>query len=378
MPSDQAPQPFTTAISRWFFAVLIVFMLYTGYRLVEPYLVPIFLSVVLVVVAGPFYDLVKRLLGGREKLASAITTIVLLLVIALPLFFIIGMITAQALDLYNIVSEQLTSDTLQRTFDKGLGSVSPYLEKMQEVFGISRDEVLKQAGELVRQVSGLLYNNLTGLVKGFTNVIISSALVLFVTFYLFTDGSAMAAKILSLSPLPERTNRRIKREMLISLRATMRGTLVLALLHGIMAGLGFGLFGVPLAVFWGSVMTLSSVVPLVGTALVWLPAGIYLMVTGHTASAIGMMIWCLASAIVLDNLVRPRLIGKHANLHPLLTFFSVLGGLSVFGVVGLILGPLVLAVLLSLLGVYERHFLNNQSECPGDETPDAPAKEAKP
>lgn len=378
MPSDHDPQPFATAISRWFFAVLIVFMLYTGYRLVEPYLVPIFLSVVLVVVAGPLYDLVKRLLGGREKLASAITTIVLLLVIALPLFFIIGMITAQALDLYNIVSEQLTSDTLQRTFDKGLGSVSPYLEKMQEVFGISRDEVLKQAGELVRQVSGLLYSNLTGLVKGFTNVIISSALVLFVTFYLFTDGSAMAAKILALSPLPERTNRRIKREMLISLRATMRGTLVLALLHGIMAGLGFGLFGVPLAVFWGSVMTLSSVVPLVGTALVWLPAGIYLLVTGHTASAIGMMIWCLASAIVLDNLVRPRLIGKHSNLHPLLTFFSVLGGLSVFGVVGLILGPLVLAVLLSLLGVYERHFLNNHPERPGDETPETPVKEAKP
>lgn len=374
MPPNRDNQPFATAISRWFFAVLILFMLYTGYRLVEPYLIPIFLAVVLVVVAGPLYDLVKRLLGGRQKLASALTTLVLLFVIALPLFFIIGMITAQALDLYNTVSAQLNSDGLQRTFDKGLGRLSPYLEQIQETLGISRDEILKQTGELVRQISQMLYSNLTGLVKGFTNVIISSALVLFVTFYLFTDGSSMAAKALSLSPLPEDTNRRIKHDMLISLRATMRGTLVLALLHGTAAGLGFGVFGVPLAVFWGSVMVLSSVVPLVGTALVWVPAGIYLLVTGHTGPAIGMMLWCLTAALVLDNVVRPRLIGKASNLHPLLTFFSVLGGLSVFGVVGLIIGPLVLAVLLSLIGIYERYFLNGNNQDLSEPEPEPAAK----
>ncbi len=120
----------------------------------------------------------------------------------------------------------------------------------------------------------------------------------------------------------------------------------------------------PNALFWGTVMVFASVVPMVGTALVWLPGGLYLLLLGHTWGALGMMVWCALAGLVCDNLLRPRLIGGQANLHPLLTFFSVLGGLSLFGMAGLILGPLILAVLLSLLNIYQRHFLAPPEECP--------------
>jgi predicted PurR-regulated permease PerM len=102
----------------------------------------------------------------------------------------------------------------------------------------------------------------------------------------------------------------------------------------------------------------ASVVPIVGTALVWVPGGIYLIIMGDYGQATGVMVWCLIVSIICDNWLRPKLIGGQADLHPLLTFFAVLGGISYFGLVGLILGPLVLAILLSLIDVYKRYFLN--------------------
>ncbi len=364
-------QPFSNPWSRWFFTACILFVLYLSYKLVEPYLIPIFLAVVLVVVAGPLYDLVLRLVGRRPSLAAGLTCLVLTVAIALPFFLLLGMLTSQALQLYTTVSHMLTSDELQRNFREGLGNLAPVLAKLHDSFGVSQADVLAQVGRWVQSVSNFLYANLTGLLRGFTNLVIGFALVLFVTFYLLMDGSEMAEKALALSPLPPETNQRIKRDILHSLRTTLKGTVVLALIQGIAGGVGFGIFGVPNALFWGTVMVFASVVPLVGTALVWAPGGIYLLVTGNPVQGVGVMVWCLAAGLICDNLLRPRLIGRGSNLHPLLTFFSVLGGLSLFGVVGLILGPLVLAVLLSLLDVYQRYFLPSATAAPSVAAPTA-------
>jgi len=373
MPKDCKPTDFASPWSRWFFAACILFVLYLSYRLIAPFLVPVFLAVVLVVVSAPLYNFFQRVTGKRPWLASALTCLLLTIIIALPFFFIASVITSQALDLYTTVSNLLQGDQLAKSFQAGLGRFTPYLERLQDALGLSHADVLKQVGEIVRKVSNLLYENLAGLLKGFTNLIIGFALVLFVTFYLLMDGGDLVEKLASLSPLPQQTNERIKKDILDSLRATLKGSVVLALIQGVAGGLGFGVFGVPNALFWGTVMVFASVVPIVGTALVWVPAGIYLIVLGETGKALGVMAWCLTAGLVCDNLLRPRLIGGQANLHPLLTFFSVLGGLSLFGIVGLILGPLILAVLLSLLEVYQRYFLNP----PADETePGGPPAEA--
>jgi predicted PurR-regulated permease PerM len=162
---------------------------------------------------------------------------------------------------------------------------------------------------------------------------------------------------MALSPLPRDMNDQIRRDVLVTLRATLKGSVVLALIYGLLSGLGFWLFGVPNALFWGTVMVFASVVPIFGTALVWVPAGIYLIIMGDWPQAVAVMVWCSVTMVVCDNWLRPKLIGGEANLHPLLTFFAVLGGITYFGMVGLILGPLVLAILLSLIEVYQRYFL---------------------
>ncbi len=368
-PSLERPSIFTNKVSRWFFAACIIFVIYLAYRLVEPYLVPIFLAVVVVVVAGPLYNLFLRLVGHRSALASGLTCLLLTFIIVLPFFLLLGVITSQALDLYNTVSQMLSGDRLEKVFDEGMGRLAPYMDHLERTLGFSQNDALKQVGEAVREVSNLLYANLASLVKGFTNVVIGFALLLFVAFYLFMDGGEMADQALALSPLPPELNNRMRDDILASLRATLRGTVVLSVLQGLAGGVGFWVFGVPNALFWGTVMVFASVVPLVGTALVWLPAGIYLLILGNTGQAVGVMVWSQAAALVCDNILRPRLLGGKGGVHPLLTFFSVLGGLSLFGMVGLILGPLVLAILLSLVDVYRRYFL---------EPPPAPGEAACP
>lgn len=359
MPDDcNTPQPFDNPWTRWFFAGCILFVLYLIYLLVQPFLIPLFMAVVLVVVAGPSYSWFNRKLGGRSYLASGITCLLLIVIIAVPFFFIAGVLASQALDLYTTMSQMLSSQELHATFNRGLGRLQPLLDELQRNFGISQHNMLSEVGNWVRDVSSVLYRNLTGLLRGVTNLVIGFVLVLFVTFYLLMDGAEMANKAIALSPLPDQMNSQIKRDILESIQATLRGSLVLALIHGAAGGLGFWIFGVPLALFWGTVMVFASVVPLVGTALVWLPAGIYLMILGSTGQAIGVMIWCLATALIGDNILRPRLVGGKTNLHPLLTFFSILGGLSVFGMVGLVLGPLILALAISLIKVYQSYILD--------------------
>ncbi len=356
------PEPFASTWSRWFFAAFILFALYMAYRLVEPYLIPIFLAVVLVVVAGPLYQLVLKLVGRHRALASMITCLLLFLIIAVPLFLVASAITTQALNLATTVGHLLGSDQLKSTFEHGLGRLGPYMERLQDTFGISHADVVQNIGQWVRKISNLIYGNLTFLLRGMTSLVVDFALMLFVTFYLLMDGQDFARKIMALSPLPEETNRDVVNDVLNTLRATLKGSVVLALIQGAAGGLGFWVFGVPNALFWGTVMVFASVVPLVGTALVWMPAGIYLIMMNQTGQALGVMVWCLMTGMAGDNWLRPKLIGGHANLHPLLTFFSVLGGLSLFGVVGLFLGPLILAVVLSLLEVYQRYFLPAQPE----------------
>ncbi|MCB2226278.1 MAG: AI-2E family transporter [Desulfarculaceae bacterium] len=369
------PPYFATATSRWFFGICTLLILYLAYLLVRPFLMPIFLAVVVAVMGWPIHQVVLRVVGRkRQALGAAISVLLFAIIIVLPLYFILGVITAQALDLADTVNQMLKSGELQKTVQQGLGLFKPILERLQDILHLEKTDLLTQLGEFLGRISNFLYANLAGLLKGVTNLVIDFFLMLIVAFYLLIDGRHAVDRLLALSPMPVSLNNKIKDEVLTTMRATLTGTVVLALLQGFLGGMGFWIFGVPNSPFWGTLMVFSSVVPIVGTAVVWVPGGLYLLLVGHTGPAIGMMVWCLIAALVSDNFLRPKLIGGLGGLHPLLVFFAVLGGLLLFGVIGLVLGPMVLALLLSLLEVYRLHFVNHEEEnCP-DPAPPAVAE----
>ena len=330
-----------------------------AFRLVEPFLMHIFFAVVFVVALGPFYEYLRHTLGWKASVASGVTCLLMTFAIAIPMFLIAGVLTSQALDLAQEVRTMLLSGGLHDRFQDSLGVLSPYLKELNEALGIniSQTDVLQEVAELVRNLSNALYYRITGLLAGVTTLLVGLVLVLFVTFFLLIDGQKMANHFLSLSPLPSEMNRAIQRDLLHNLRATLRGTVMLAILNGTLAGMGFWFSGLPNALFWGTVMTFASVVPIVGTSLVWLPAGIFLLASGDTWQAITVMAWSGVSAVVCDNIIRPKLLGSASNLHPLLVFFAIIGGLGMFGMAGLLLGPMIVAFLVSLLKVYQDYFL---------------------
>ncbi|MCF8031783.1 MAG: AI-2E family transporter [Desulfarculaceae bacterium] len=360
MDHDPPNQFFPTATSRWFFGICTLLILYAAYLLVMPFLMPIFLAVVVAVMGWPLHKGVLKVVGHqRQVLAAAISVLLFALIIVLPLYFILGVITSQALDLADTVNRMMESGELQKTVQQGMGLLNPLLERVQDALHLEKTDILTQVGQLVGRISNFLYANLAGLLKGVTNLVIDFFLMLIVAFYLLIDGRHAVDRLLDLSPMPVSLNNQIKDEVLTTMRATLTGTVVLALLQGFLGGVGFWTFGVPNSPFWGTLMVFASVVPIVGTAMVWVPGGLYLLIIGHTGPAIGMMAWCLVAALVCDNFLRPKLIGGLGGLHPLLVFFAVLGGLLMFGVIGLVLGPMVLALSLSLLEVYRLHFVDH-------------------
>ena len=359
--SGNPPKPFTSIVSKWFFAVCILFVLYLTYSLLQPFIIPIFLAVIATVVSLPLYRLFKRVFKGSKVVASVCTCLVLTLIIVIPFLLIAGIITNQALSLYNYISSLILNNEMEDTLRQLMDYIAPLWETLQNSFGVSQQEVAQQVGDLLGKASNFLYVNVLSLVRGFGSLILNFVLILFVTFYLLMDGRRMAVRLLSLSPLPGHLNSSITSDILRSLRTTMKSTMLLATLQGVAGGLGLWIAGVPNSPFWGTLMVFASVVPIVGIALVWVPAVIYLLIMGQVLAPILLAIWCLLVGLSCDNVLRPKLLGQERGIHPLLTFFSVLGGLSLYGMVGLFIGPLILAVLISLLEVYERYFLNPQA-----------------
>jgi predicted PurR-regulated permease PerM len=183
---------------------------------------------------------------------------------------------------------------------------------------------------------------------------------MFITFYLFIDGRSFLEEFKRLSPLDSRYNQEIIDELFKTIKLTFKGSLVIAVLQGILGATGFLLSGIDSWALWGAVMVLASLIPVVGTALIWGPAALIQAVTGHLWAAGFIVFWGIAVIGLADNLLRPQLLKGDTNIHPLLIFFSVMGGLSYFGFLGIILGPLILSLLVYILTMYKK-FINPQT-----------------
>jgi predicted PurR-regulated permease PerM len=169
----------------------------------------------------------------------------------------------------------------------------------------------------------------------------------------------LRATVMARSPLAEKQTEEIIGTLGAMTSAVIRGSLLVGLLYGIFTGLGFFIFGLPSAILWGGVTVIASFIPGIGVLLIVVPGIISLALGGNTIGAIGLIAWLVIMSSSIESFVRPRLIGRKAKIHPLLMLFAVLGGLSFFGPIGLLLGPLALSLLLTLLQIYPLFALEN-------------------
>jgi len=348
---------FPSQFARTFFGVLTLLILYYSYLIIKPFLVEIFLGLVFFLVSKPLYNLILRLCWGFRSLASAITCLLLALFIIMPILTLAGIIAGQALDIYNLINQGLHSGTLWQNLTEKLAFVQEYAKNLNLPVNLDNLRLEQLVQTALVTASQFIYDNAIGLVKGFTTVILSLLLILFVTFFLFLEGDDFIQAIKELSPLEPVHNEEILGDVENTIKATLRGTVIVALIQGILGGVGFWLFGVPRAAFWGTVMVPASVIPVVGAALIWLPGALFLFFQGHSGASVGLILWSIIVIGSVDNILKPYLM-KGARYTPtVFTLFAIMGGISYFGTIGFIMGPLILSFLLSVLSIYRHTIL---------------------
>ena len=337
----------TTGQQYFLVALLAAAFLLTAY-LLFPFFAPLVLGVVFAVVLQPLYRRFCHWFGGRESLASLATVVVTFFLILIPLFFIGFQILSESQQLYNSYSDIGIAGTIDRV----LGVVIPVADAVVPGSGESIANISVQLDSYVRQGLGLLVQHLGDLFSGLAAVFLALFIFFITLYYVLRDGRSLLAQAIELSPLANRDDRVIFDRLDVAVNSVIKGMLSIAFIQGLLTGLGFWIFGVPNPVLWGLVAALAAMIPAFGTALVIAPAVAYLALTGDLLAAAGLAVWGSVAVGMIDNFLSPYFMSRGMKLHPLLVLLSVLGGIMLFGPVGIFLGPLTVSFLLALLSLY--------------------------
>lgn len=320
--------------------------------MIHQFLMPMFVAGLFSAMAKPAHTWLTKRLRGRENVASVIIIVAIVLLVLIPLSMLVGVVVAQAIAVGQSVTPWVQS------FISEPSTVTHYLEKIPYYTEILpyRDEIIKKAGELVGVITTFLINSLSSATKMTMNALFGSIIMLYVMFYFLTMGKRLLDRILYLLPLRHEDEQLLLRRFTSVTRATIKGSLIIGLVQGFICGLAFGLAGIKGPVFWGSIMAVASIIPAFGTALVWGPAIVILLFMGDMAGVVILAVLCGAVAGNIDNLLRPRLVGKDTEMHDLFVLFGTLGGIAMFGLLGIIIGPIIAALFITIWEIYATVF----------------------
>jgi predicted PurR-regulated permease PerM len=343
---------FSPGLTSAFLLFLIVVITYFFFKVIRPFVAAIFLGAILTSLFFPLYRWLCRLMRGRQSLASLFSCLLIFLVIIIPVAGVLTIVATQAVDFYNKLDTYAQNFSLDVEALAARIDVADFMEKL----GIDRSQLMEKLAELGKVVSTFLLKSIQTVTQGAFNVIATLFLMFFSMYYFFKDGPAFLVKIKTLLPLSDEYEDRILDRFTSITRATMKGTLVVGLIQGAIGGIAFWVFDVPSFLFWGLIMVILAMIPLVGTAIVWAPAGIVKILLGQWMQGIGILIVGAALISTIDNIMKPRLVGKDTEMHPLLIFFGTLGGISAFGIVGFLIGPIIAALFVTIWDIYASEF----------------------
>lgn len=312
------------------------------YFIAQPFLGALILAAVFAFLFQPIYEKTLKHLKKRESLSAFVTTVLAVIFIILPLLFLGTQIFKESTQLY----QTLTTDTggfevsIIETVDRFRSSL-PVLAEFE-----------LDLGQYAKQGLGAFIQNFGSVFSSFARILLSVIVFLFAFYFFLKDGRKLKDFFIALSPLEDTDDELIVSRLKSAVLATVKGNLTIGLTQGTLTGIGFAIFGVPNPALWGGVAVVSAFIPGIGTALVIIPAIIFLFLIGNTFGGIGLLVWGVVAVGLVDNFLAPRLIGHGMQLHPLAVFIAVLGGMALFGPLGFLLGPLAISVCLALIDIY--------------------------
>ncbi|HEX8974627.1 MAG TPA: AI-2E family transporter [Patescibacteria group bacterium] len=336
----------------YFFFAVLVFVSVITFFIFQPFLMAIVLAAILATLFHGMYGFLLRITRQHEGLSALLTSVVALLVFVIPLTVVIGLVSSEIMTAYN--NSMATGDFYQR-------SIAPIVNKF-EASGLYKTPLAQQAlsKDAFTQYSSQAGKFLLSVAQSTYQSIANLLFLIFVTFfslyYFLKDGKKLVEKIMYISPLKNAHEKLLLEKFTSISLATVKGSLAIAVVEGVIGAVAFRIGGIPSVATWGVAIGLFSLIPLVGSGIIWMPAALILLLTGHIWQGIFLVAIGFGILSTIDNVLRPRFVGKNVQLHPLLVFFATLGGLTMFGPIGFIVGPIVVALFVSLWDIYGVEF----------------------
>ncbi len=338
----------TTTVSKAVLLLLVLGISAVFLHMIRGFVMAVLLAGIFTSLARPLYLKLLKLMRGRTGAASVLTLLLIVLVIIVPLGSLVGVVAAQAVRVANSaapwVQHRLENPDEIMLWLQG----QPFYDRIAPY----QDDILTKAGEIVGTISHFLVNNLSAATSGTVTFFFTLAIMLYSMYFFLIDGDRLLDRILYYLPLEDRDERRLIEKFRSVTRATIKGTAVIGALQGGLAGAALWAVGIPSALFWTVIMVVLSIIPGIGTGLVWLPAAVILAMGGAWGKAVGLALFCGLIVGSIDNFLRPRMVGKDTEMPDLLILLATLGGLGMFGLLGFIIGPIVAAVFVTAWEIY--------------------------
>lgn len=353
---EQKPQWRLTGIV--FFGLLALILLYAAFKIIWPFMTAILFGLIMVILTFGLFRKVRSRLKGSSVRAAIVMLLGTTLVVIIPTLILVVLLVQQA----NVVVENLQSGEAQEMIRRiDVQKQLNWIRRIAPNFDpatLSPERLLLPA---VQQIPGWVARHGGALLGGLAGAVLGFAMVLLSMYFFYVEGESILGQLSVLSPLPKRYDDEFRARFKDVIDATFRGQLFTGLAQGFVTGVGLAIAGVTGAGFWGAVAALLSLIPMVGAAAVWVPASVFLAISASMGSrpwwpAIFLVLWGVLLVSLVDNVVRPWAMAGKAQLPAIPLLFAVLGGLQAFGFVGLVIGPLVFSLLMSIIDIYKKSF----------------------
>lgn len=340
----------TTKDRAHFLLALLIGALVLGFMVMQPFLNTIALAVIFAVVLHPLFLQIKKRVGNNAGLAAFVALIVGSLLVIIPIGAVGTLVVSEATSAYS----NLVSGASRTSAEQVATSVGAWLEPHVPGASVYAHTISAELNTYVTQSLQWLVARTGDAFASILGLLLRLLIFLMALYYFLKEGGALEKMLITKSPLRDEDASLIFKQLSRTISSVVKGSLAIACIQGILAGIGFVIFGVPNAALWGISTAVAALIPGVGTSLVLVPAVIYLFAIGSTAPALGLLLWGSLLVGLIDNFLAPRLMGKGAQLHPLVILLSVLGGVVLYGPVGIFLGPLTISFLFAVYTVYTK------------------------
>jgi predicted PurR-regulated permease PerM len=350
-----------------FLSVAGALAVYLCYLIAKPFLSAIIAAMVIAIVFFPLYASMHRLIPQRNT-AAALSTVLVLVVLAVPALVLGVAVSKEITETYQSLSKQdvsrvSASPDLSRWLERPLGAIVRYVD-------LSGFDVRATLLRWLEQTSRFLLATGAAALSNIFSFAVNLVVVFITLFFLFREGARIRQRAAVLLPLSGEQVERLFTTINDTVVANVYGGLAVAAAQGCLTGLAFWVLGLPSPIMWGVLTAVASLVPVVGSAMIWVPASLVLLAGGHWGKALLLLGWGAAVVGQVDTLIRPYVIGKQMKVHTLLLFFALLGGVKAFGIMGLFIGPVVLSVTMAVFAILEEVTSTSQSSQPGEHLPE--------